>query len=302
MTTHLLPGSAPRPALVLHGGAGAVRPAEDHEAVRAGLERAHRAGRSVLAAGGSSLDAVVATVVALEDDPHFNAGLGSVLTADGRVETDAAVMTGSGHLGAVTCCRGVRNPVRAARAVLDHSPHVLVACPPPDLCRAWGLSMVAEDELVTPARRDQLARVLAGRAPRPRHGTVGAVALDSHGHVAAATSTGGIVAKEVGRIGDSPVPGAGTFARDSVVAVSCTGDGEAFLEGVVAHEVDARLRLASPRHLSEVLAEVLDAEVTSRGATGGIIAVTAAGEVASAHTSPAMALAWGGPAETHTRL
>ena len=149
---------------------------------------------------------------------------------------------------------------------------------------------------MTDARREQLERVLAGRHQAPRHGTVGAVARDYHGHLAAATSTGGIVASSVGRIGDSPVVGAGTFARDGVVAVSCTGDGEAFLQGVVAHEVDARMRLAGEPVNHAAMGALTD-EVSSRvtdgaPATGGLIAVDASGRLVVCHVSASMLAAW----------
>ena len=296
MTSHVVDQLGP--TLVIHGGAGNVPPrtGEDAERFRLSLRRAFDAGQAVLDAGGPALDAVTASVVAMEGDPLFNAGRGGVLTAKGTVETDAAVMTGHGRAGAVCCSRHARNPIRLARAILAMSPHVLLCDPPEQVCRDWGLEVEPPEYFVTDARREQLERVLAGRHQAPRHGTVGAVARDYHGHLAAATSTGGIVASAVGRIGDSPVVGAGTFARDGVVAVSCTGDGEAFLQGLVAHEVDARMRLAGEPVNHAAMGALTD-EVSSRvtdgaPATGGLIAVDASGRLVVCHVSASMLAAW----------
>ncbi|WP_130864597.1 isoaspartyl peptidase/L-asparaginase family protein [Acidipropionibacterium timonense] len=273
------------PLLVIHGGAGPVPPrtGQTADAYREGLRRAFLAGEELLDAGAPALDVVIAAVRALEDDPLLNAGRGAVLTAAGTVEMDAAVMTGDGRAGAVACSRHARHTVEAARAVMDRTDNVLVVDPPEQLCRDWGLDVEPPEYFVTDRRRTQLAEVLADRAVAPRHGTVGAVARDRSGHLASATSTGGICGTSWGRVGDSPVIGAGTWARDGVVAVSCTGDGEAFLAGSVAHEVDARLRLAGP-DVVDAAAHAL-AEVTGRHATGGLIAVTAEGTGLVAHVA-----------------
>ncbi|ALU24179.1 asparaginase [Cutibacterium acnes] len=173
---------------------------------------------------------------------------------------------------------------------------MLLCDPPEQVCQDWGLEVAPPEYFVTQARRDQLERVLAGRQHAPKHGTVGAVARDRHGHLAAATSTGGIVASSQGRIGDSPVIGAGTFARNGVVAVSCTGDGEAFLQGVVAHEVDAQMRLAGQPVDRAALGALTD-EVSSRltghaPATGGLIAIDSCERLVVCHVSASMLAAW----------
>ena len=209
-------------AIVVHGGAGEEQ-AEERAARRAGVERAADAGRAVLAAGGSAVDAVVEAVAVLEDDPHFNAGLGSVLTEEGVVEMDASVMDGTTlGAGAVAAVRGVANPVRAALAVMREGREVLlVGDPVAALARRYGLRVVPDAALVTPAAQ---ARWLRRQQQTPGN-TVGAVARDAAGHLAAATSTGGVAGKRAGRVGDSAILGAGTYADDAVGAGSATGLG-----------------------------------------------------------------------------
>lgn len=240
-----------------------------------------RAGYAVLDRGGSSLDAVVAAVVALEDDPLFNAGRGSVFNAAGEHELDAAVMDGaSGRAGAVALVRRVRNPVLAARAVMERTPHVLLAGAAADrFARETGLRLVRPDYFSTPARARALARARrrAAMSAKERHGTVGAVAVDARGRLAAATSTGGYTGKPPGRIGDSPIIGAGTYA-DRLCAVSATGPGEYFMRAVLAHDVAARLR-----YRGETLARAARralARLVALGGEGGLIAVDRAGRVA----------------------
>lgn len=277
-------------SLALHGGAGgwveelAVQGEGEYEE---GLRRAYDAGRDVLARGGSAVDAVCATVTVLEDDPLFNAGRGSALRQDGSIEMDAAVMSGSGRAGAVAASRWARNPVLAARRVMEEGSCVLRARVSREAIEEWGLPTVEQDYFVTPGRLAQLRNVQAGLIEPQRHGTVGAVARDRSGRVAAATSTGGTVNQRVGRIGDSPIIGSGTYARDSVVAVSCTGYGEAFMQGVVAHEIAARIRYAG-QSLADAVVGVLKEEIGARNATGGVIAVGGNGDVVVAHNSPAM--------------
>ncbi|MSS46334.1 isoaspartyl peptidase/L-asparaginase [Cutibacterium sp. WCA-380-WT-3A] len=294
MTSHVV--NQPGPTLVIHGGAGNVpsRTGTEAENFRHSLRQAFAAGQRALDV--SARDAVIAAVMAMEDDPLFNAGRGGALAENGTVEADAAIMTGDGRAGAVCCSHHARNPIQLALKVLTDSPHVLLCDPPAQVCREWGLDVEPPEYFVTSARRAQLERVLAGRQRAPRHGTVGAVARDRHGHLAAATSTGGIVASSVGRIGDSPVIGAGTFARNGVVAVCCTGDGEAFLQGAVAHEVDARMRLAGQPVDHAALGALTD-EVSSRctddaPATGGLIAVDSCGRLVVCHVSASMLAAW----------
>ncbi|HET7305287.1 MAG TPA: isoaspartyl peptidase/L-asparaginase [Segeticoccus sp.] len=285
-----VPPRAGGPALAVHGGAGATRTELSLEragAYEAGLQEALSAGQSVLEDGGSALDAVCAAVVSLEDTPLFNAGRGASLTADGTAELDASVMTGDGRAGAVAVSRHARNPVLAARAVLERTDHVLVVSPAEDAVQGWGLATADQDHFVTEHRRTQLERVLAGREAAPRKGTVGAVALDGQGRLAAATSTGGMVGQHVGRVGDSPLVGAGTFARDGVVALSSTGDGEAYVEGVVAHEIEARLRHTGCS-VEEALRGTYADELDRRGATGGTIGVTGEGELVIGYSSEGM--------------
>lgn len=278
-----------RPALVLHAGAGGHlrEPTPETTAEhRTGLEAAYLAGERVLDQGGSALDAVGAAVRALEEDPQFNAGRGAALTASGHAELDSSVMTGDGRAGAVAVSRAARHPVDLARAVMERSEHVLLVDPPLSLIESWGIETVAPEHFVTERRREQLARILASREEAPRHGTVGAVAIDAEGRIAAATSTGGMAGQADGRVGDTPVIGAGTFARDGVCGVSCTGEGEAFLRGVVAHEVAARI-VHGGRSLPEAVAGTILDELTAHDGSGGMVALDAH-HVVIAHNSPMM--------------
>jgi beta-aspartyl-peptidase (threonine type) len=278
------------PSLALHGGAGG-RVEELALAARApyeqGLLAAYRAGWRVLAAGGNAMDAVCASVEVLEDDPLFNAGRGAALTASGRAELDASVMAGSGLAGAVAASKYAGNPVRLARAVMEHTEYVLIVDPDVEFVERYGLRVVDRDYFITEPRQQQLDRVIDGRAVAARHGTVGAVARDTDGCVAAATSTGGMAGQADGRVGDSPIVGAGVYARDYVVAISCTGHGEAFIRGVVAYDVAARIRYAGAG-LADAVRETFEKELTQRGSTGGLVAVGGDGHIVVAHNSPAM--------------
>jgi beta-aspartyl-peptidase (threonine type) len=292
ITTQLFEAPPPGagPSLALHGGAGG-RVQELNQAARAvyeqGLLAAYQAGWQVLAAGGAALDAVCASVEVLEDDPLFNAGRGAALTATGRAELDASVMTGSGRAGAVAAAKYARNPVRLARTVMEHTDHVLIVDPDAGFLKRHGLELAEPGYFITEARQRQLDRVLDGQAVAARHGTVGAAARDTAGLVAAATSTGGMTGQADGRIGDSPIVGAGVYARDQVVAVSCTGDGEAFIRGVVAYDVAARIRYAGAG-LAGAVRATFESELAQRGATGGLVAVGGDGRVVVAHNSPMM--------------
>ena len=294
--------------LVIHGGSGAMRPttlSPDHEArARAGLEAALDAGGAVLAAGGCALDAVEAAARVLEEDPCFNAARGSVLSADGMAELDAAIMDGRDRrAGAVAGMTTTRSPVSAARAAMEHSPHVLLTYAGADaFAREQGLEQVANDWFVTPERQAQLDKVMAdgGKFDADiKYGTIGAVAVDSEGHVAAATSTGGLTAKRWGRIGDSPLIGAGTYADDRACAVSATGLGEAFIRSVGAHQMAMRM-LIGGESLQGALDAVL-ADVVALGGNGGLIAVAPSGEAAWGFTTPGMyrALVRQGAREVH---
>jgi beta-aspartyl-peptidase (threonine type) len=276
--------------LVLHGGAGGrveELTLEERGSYDDGLTSAHRAGTAVLEREGSALDAVCAAVEQLENNPLFNSGRGAALTASGEAELDASIMTGDGLAGAVACSRFAKNPVFVARKVMERTGHVLVVSPAEEVIAGWGLETVPPDYFVTEARRAQLARVRSARLAASRHGTVGAVARDRHGHVAAATSTGGMVNQNEGRVGDTPILGAGTFARDGVVAVSCTGEGEAFMRGVVAYDIAARMSYLGAG-LADAVTGTVAAELTARGAAGGLIAIGADGRIVVAHNSPAM--------------
>jgi L-asparaginase / beta-aspartyl-peptidase len=277
-------------AIVVHGGAGGLP--TDPERVgrlRAGAAAAVEAGHAVLAAGGEALEAVEAAVLVLEDDPEFNAGRGAALTEYGRVELDASVMDGTDRAaGAVAAVRGVRNPVRAARAVLAEGRHVLlVGAPAIDFAATAGLDFEPETWFVTEAQRRALNRREESAAAR---GTVGAVARDARGHLAAATSTGGVAGQRLGRVGDSPLVGAGTWADNDTVAVSCTGHGESIIRAALAHEVDALLRHRG-LSLNEACGEAI-AGMARYGGDGGLIAVSARGEVAATFSSPAMTRGW----------
>jgi L-asparaginase / beta-aspartyl-peptidase len=278
------------PSLALHGGAGG-RVEELTLAARApyaqGLLTAYRAGWQVLASGGSALDAVCASVEVLENDPLFNAGRGAALTATGQAELDASVMTGAGRAGAVAASKHARNPVRVARTVMERTDHVLIVDPDVAFLERYGLEVVERDYFITEPRKQQLDRIMDGRAIAARHGTVGAVARDAGGRVAAATSTGGMAGQADGRVGDTPIVGAGVYARDNVVAISCTGHGEAFIRGVIAYDVAARIRYADA-NLAEAVRGTFEHELAQRGSTGGVVAVGGDGRIVVAHNSPAM--------------
>jgi beta-aspartyl-peptidase (threonine type) len=275
-------------AIVVHGGAGGpITDADRAERMRAGAAAAVEAGHAVLASGGAALDAVEAAVVVLEDDAEFNAGRGAALTEYGRVELDASIMDGATRAaGAVAAVRGVRNPVRAARAVLADGRHVLlVGEPATEFAATAGLSFENETWFVTERERNALTQANAASA----RGTVGAVARDSAGHLAAATSTGGVSGQRLGRVGDSPLIGAGTWA-DETVAVSCTGHGESIIRTALAHEVHAMLRHRG-MGLQDACVEAIRS-LEGLGGDGGLIAVTAHGDVAATFNSEAMTRGW----------
>jgi L-asparaginase / beta-aspartyl-peptidase len=275
-------------AIVVHGGAGGLpRDAARVDRMRAGAAAAVDAGHAVLAGGGTSLEAVEAAVVVLEDDPDFNAGRGAALTEYGRVELDASIMEGTSRAaGAVAAVRGVRNPIRAARAVLEEGRHVLlVGAPAIEFAATAGLDFESETWFVTERERLALAS-----AAEPARGTVGAVARDAHGCLAAATSTGGVSGQRLGRVGDSPLIGAGTWADDATVAVSCTGHGESIVRSALAHEVDALLRHRG-LGLEDACAIAIDG-LGRWGQDGGLIAVSSHGEVAAKFNSVAMTRGW----------
>lgn len=290
MVFHLSPGmilGQPKThVLVVHGGAGVMErekmSPERQQAYLYHLERALRTGDSVLRHGGTALDAVEATIVTLEECPLFNAGRGAVFSWEGKNELDASVMDGTtGHAGAVAGVTTIRNPIRAARAVMEKSPHVLLsgkgACA---FAREQGLEMVSNRWFFTRERHDQLKSLKKRsreRSQNDNHGTVGCVALDQYGHLCAGTSTGGMTGKRFGRIGDTPLIGAGTWAGDATCGVSCTGHGEYFIRGNIAREVSARMEYLG-ESLEVASTRVLD-KLIRAGGTGGFIALDARGNL-----------------------
>lgn len=283
-------------AIAIHGGAGALAPAdltpERERAYRQGLERALRAGFDVLSAGGASLDAVVEAVKALEDDPLFNAGRGAVLNAAGVAELDASLMDGRDlRAGAVAGLRHVRSPIELARRVMEHSPHVMLAGPgAEEFALEQGMTPVPNSHFITERRQRELQKHLAGLAAAGEEslmGTVGAVALDQHGNLAAATSTGGTTGKRYGRVGDSPIIGAGTYAANDCCAVSATGHGEYFIRAAVAHEIASLMRYRG-LDVTAAADEVVMRQLVRLGGEGGVIAIGRDGTIALPFNSAGM--------------
>jgi beta-aspartyl-peptidase (threonine type) len=283
-------------SIAVHGGAGTLSPADltpdNDRAFRAGLERALRAGHAVLVDGGMSLDAVVAAVRVLEDDPLFNAGRGAVLAANGQHELDASVMDGRElRAGAVTGVRHVRSPIELARLVMERSPHVMLAgAGAEEFALEQGLAPVPNAHFATERRRRELDRLLHGEIEAGREslmGTVGAVARDVHGNLAAATSTGGMTGKKWGRVGDSPIIGAGTYAANDCCAVSATGHGEFFIRAAVAHEIASLMRYRG-LDVEAAAEEVVMGQLVRLGGSGGVIAVGRDGRVTMPFNSEGM--------------
>jgi L-asparaginase / beta-aspartyl-peptidase len=282
-------GPAPRvPTIIVHGGAGAD-PAEGRDELRHGVRAAALAGWRVLAAGGAALDAVESAVRALEDHPRFNAGRGSVLTRDGTIEMDASIMEGDGlACGAVAAVSRIANPITLARRVLETRRHVmLVGDGALAFARSMGIPECDADALVTDRQRRRHAE-LAGRHAK-LGGTVGAVALDRSGTIAAATSTGGTAGKLPGRVGDSALIGCGTYAESSIGGVSCTGDGEAIIRVVLGHRALAYLKDADdPEYAAKVAVDLL---VEEGGGQGGLILLDWRGRAGHAFSTPLMPVA-----------
>jgi L-asparaginase / beta-aspartyl-peptidase len=287
-------GSAPRvPTIIVHGGAGAD-PAEGRDELRQGMRAAAAAGWRVLAAGGAALDAVESAVRALEDHPRFNAGRGSVLTRDGTIEMDASIMEGDGlTCGAVAAVPRIANPITLARRVLETRRHVmLVGDGALAFARSMGIPECDADALVTDRQRRRHAE-LAGRHAK-LGGTVGAVALDRSGTIAAATSTGGTAGKLPGRVGDSALIGCGTYAESSIGGVSCTGDGEAIIRVVLGHRALAYLKDADdPDYAAKIAVDLLIDE--GRG-QGGLILLDWRGRAGYAFSTLLMPVAIMSPA------
>ena len=293
-------------ALAIHGGAGAIpRGTPDAEPARIGLEQALAAGARVLRAGGPALDAVQAAIQVLERCPVFNAGLGAVVAEHGGVELDAALMDGARRFGGVAGVRTTQSPIDLAREVLDDGQHVLLAGPGADAwARSRGLAQVDPAWFLVPARQEQQRRIAARGGVDRDHddptGTVGAVARDSRGGLAAGNSTGGLVNKRGGRVGDSPICGAGTYADDRSCAVAATGDGELFIRTVAAHRISALVELAGST-LAQASAQVLD-EVAALGGSGGVVALGRTGDPVLCFNSGGMYRGWCTAEGSHTAI
>ena len=283
-------------SIAIHGGAGTILRENLTEAMRgeyeAGLGAALDAGAKLLAEGGNALDAVAATVVLLEDDPHFNAGRGATFTFDGKIELDAAIMDGRTRAaGAVAGITRERNPVLIARAVMEHSPHVFLAGAGAErFAREQGFEPVDPAWFETAERRRQFEEFRQRKSGwfdgSVKYGTVGAVARDRKGHVAAATSTGGLTGKRWGRVGDSPVIGAGTYADDRACAVSATGAGENFIRTAAAKAIADRMVLLGES--AQAAADAVIAEIGELGGEGGVIVAAADGGTAFALNTAGM--------------
>lgn len=293
------------PVLAIHGGCGAIPKAEltpaTDKAARAGLRKALEVGLKVLKAGGKAIDAVMESIVILEDDPIFNAGFGAALNRDGVHELDSSLMDGeTGRAGAVAGAKRIRNPVRVARALMENSdPLMLIAQAADDWAAAHGFEMVENSYFSTPSRLESLELMLKREesgdlkpvSERDKHGTVGAVALDSHGHLAAATSTGGYSAKPAGRVGDSPIIGAGTWADDRTCAISGTGKGELFIRLSFGHEVHARM-LYQGLTLEVAINALIHDQMVALGNGAGACAVDRDGNVMLPYNTEGMYRGW----------
>ena len=292
-------------ALIVHGGAGSRGPADERRARKRAIMNAIKAGASILRDGGSALDAVIACVVILEDDPLFNAGYGSTLNGDGVVEMDASVMvatpasgmiatpsqdgtrSAAAEAGAVAAVTRVKNPVRLARAVMEHTPHVMMAGSGAErIAREWGIELCNPEDLIAPRTRERfLARIQRQKElEREEHGTVGAAALDIHRQLAAATSTGGVPGKMVGRVGDSAIIGAGTFAS-AAAAASATGHGEAIIMASLCRET---IEAIGKSDLSRIARSKIAEMIATRDSEAGIILVDRRGRIGYAHNAETM--------------
>ena len=283
-----------KPILLVHGGAWEIPDPEVRDHVN-GLEAAIRRGWDVLKGGGVALDAVEETIAVLEDDPTFDAGKGSILNTDGSIEMDASIMDGrTFNAGAVAVLRNFPNPIRIARRVLDKTDHILLAGPGAEaFARKEGFKTVPIEELLPPRELKRLEALIMDKqfiAPYSfgkKRGTVGAVALDREGHVAAGTSTGGTPKKIPGRVGDSPLIGCGTWAEDGVGGVSCTGWGEAIMKVMLAREVAEQMRSGmDAQHAAEHGIKKLEARADG---LGGVIVMDALGNLGVAYNTPRMA-------------
>lgn len=290
--------NAQKPVIVIHGGAGNIgnmSPAEEN-AYREKLSEALDAGYTVLENGGTSLEAVVAAVNIMEDSPLFNAGKGAVFTSEGTNELDASIMDGSNlQAGAVASVTTIKNPINAALAVMTSSPHVmLVGAGAEVFAKEQGLEIVDPSYFYTEKRKEQLDRRQQREGNKfdfHKWGTVGAVALDKDGNLAAATSTGGMTNKQYGRVGDSPIIGAGTYAENKSCAVSATGQGEYFIRGMISYEVAALMKYKK-HTLQKAAKHAIHKKLEKMGGKGGIISLDKKGNIAVEFNTLGMFRAW----------
>jgi len=290
-------------ALAIHGGCGVMpedsMTQEEWEGARRDLAAALSAGYARLKAGGSAVDAVEAAVVVMEDSPHFNAGHGAALNENGLHELDASIMNGATlEAGAISASRAIRNPVKAARALMEDGRAVYVTGPAADrFAKSKGLEVEPQSYFTTPKRLDALEAMKRHAAAgtdgteNEKHGTVGAVALDAAGHLAAATSTGGYTNKPEGRVGDSPIIGAGTYARDGVCAVSGTGQGEFFIRYVLGHEVASRIAYLR-QDIATATEGLIKHDLAPHRIGAGLVAIDAQGVAVAPYNTPGMFRGW----------
>ncbi len=273
--------------LVVHGGAGNItrQNTPDEQQYRQALDSALLIGEKILKQGGTSIDAVENVIRYMEDCPLFNAGRGAVLTEDGKIELDASIMDGKTLLaGAVAGVKDIRNPITAARAVMEKTSHVLlIGNGASEFARQQQLDMVPNEYFITPTSKERYQKY----KQMDKKGTVGCVALDQHGNLAAGTSTGGMMMKKYGRVGDSPIIGAGTYANNATCAVSCTGHGEFFIRNSIAFHVHA-LMMYKQLTLNEATSYVIDSVLTPQKGTGGLIAVDKSGNYCWAFNTAGM--------------
>lgn len=303
----------PEYALVIHGGAGTITradmSAEQEAAYLAALDAALEAGKSVLASGGTALEAIEAAIVMMEDNPLFNAGKGAVFTNEGRNELDASVMLGqdlmAGSVGSVTT---IKNPIRAAIAVMQKSEHVMMIGAGAEKFAALnGLEMVDPSYFFTESRWKSLQEAKEKEIRQEkqdaatRHGTVGAVALDKSGNIAAGTSTGGMTNKRFNRIGDAPIIGAGTYASNETCGISATGHGEYFIRLGVAHAIHAQMKYGNSS-LADAAADVIQNQLTALGGDGGIIGLDKNGKIVMEFNSEGMYRGWILPDKKYTGI
>lgn len=288
--------------LVIHGGAGTIlkknMTEEMEQSYREKLNEALAEGYAILKEGGTSLEAVVGTIQVMEASPLFNAGIGAVYTHEGRNELDASIMDGeTGNAGAVAGVTTIKSPIRAALEVMQNSPHVMMAGPGAEaFAQERGLEMVPNSYFGTKRRKKALEKALKRELKSAndllplqdwKYGTVGAIALDKEGNIAAGTSTGGMTNKRYGRIGDSPIIGAGTFAENSTCGVSCTGHGEYFIRNVVAYDIAARMKYKNLT-VQESAKEVIQQKLAEIGGDGGVVCLDRNGNVAMEFNTPGM--------------